>query len=164
MHYFITFRTYGTWLHGDERGSVDRTHNQVGEPLLGKDDGLKGFRRHSMGSEPLLLDEACRARVEVTLREVAAHRSWTIVALNILPNHVHVVISAPDDTSPEKIMNDFKSWATRRLREQNLVPPQTPIWSHHGSTRYLNTVESVQAACHHVTHQQSNTQSNEPRA
>ena len=34
MDYFLTFRTYGTWLHGDERGSVDRKHNQFGEPLL----------------------------------------------------------------------------------------------------------------------------------
>jgi len=25
--YLITFTTYGTWVHGDERGSVDREHN-----------------------------------------------------------------------------------------------------------------------------------------
>lgn len=24
LAYFITWRTYGTWLHGDERGSVQR--------------------------------------------------------------------------------------------------------------------------------------------
>jgi len=24
LAYLITFRSYGTWLHGDERGSVDR--------------------------------------------------------------------------------------------------------------------------------------------
>ena len=29
--YLITFRGYGTWLHGDDRGSVDRRfYNQVG--------------------------------------------------------------------------------------------------------------------------------------
>jgi len=32
--FFITFRTYGTWLHGDERGSVDRCHNHYGTPRL----------------------------------------------------------------------------------------------------------------------------------
>ena len=31
--HFLTFRTYGTWLHGDARGSVDRFHNVPGEPL-----------------------------------------------------------------------------------------------------------------------------------
>ena len=27
LAYLITFRTYGTWLHGDERGSIGRTGN-----------------------------------------------------------------------------------------------------------------------------------------
>ena len=25
LAYFISFRTFGTWLHGDRRGSVDRS-------------------------------------------------------------------------------------------------------------------------------------------
>jgi hypothetical protein len=33
LAYFFTFRAYGTWLHGDERGSVDRFHNQYGTPF-----------------------------------------------------------------------------------------------------------------------------------
>ena len=159
MNYFVTFRTYGTWLHGDERGSVDRFHNQVGEPLLEINPALNIYRRRNMGSEPALLDEACRACVNATLHEVAAHRKWTILALNVLNNHVHAVVSTPDNVSPEKVMNDFKSWATRRLREQKLVPPGVPIWADHGSTRYLNDTESVHAACHYVTHGQ-----NEPAA
>jgi hypothetical protein len=28
LAYLITFRCYGTWLHGDSRGSVDRFHNR----------------------------------------------------------------------------------------------------------------------------------------
>ena len=28
LAYFITFRSYGTWLHGDKRGSVDRLHRR----------------------------------------------------------------------------------------------------------------------------------------
>ncbi len=34
LAYFITFRCYGTWLHGDRRGSVDRFHNIYGTPRL----------------------------------------------------------------------------------------------------------------------------------
>jgi hypothetical protein len=30
LAYFITFRAYGTWLHGDKRGSVDRHNNRYG--------------------------------------------------------------------------------------------------------------------------------------
>ena len=32
LGYLITFRAYGTWLHGDRRRSVDRFHNQYGTP------------------------------------------------------------------------------------------------------------------------------------
>jgi hypothetical protein len=34
LAYLITFRAYGTWLHGDSRGSVDRFHNRYGVPLI----------------------------------------------------------------------------------------------------------------------------------
>ena len=34
LGYLITFRCYGTWLHGDERGSVDRFHNWYGTPTF----------------------------------------------------------------------------------------------------------------------------------
>ncbi len=34
LAYFITFTCCGTWLHGDERGSVDREHNTPGTPVL----------------------------------------------------------------------------------------------------------------------------------
>jgi hypothetical protein len=27
LAYLFTFRCHGTWLHGDERGAVDRFHN-----------------------------------------------------------------------------------------------------------------------------------------
>ena len=34
LAYLISFRTYGTWLHGDKRGSVDRFHNRYCSPYL----------------------------------------------------------------------------------------------------------------------------------
>ena len=36
--YLITFRCYGTWLHGEERGSVDRRYyNRVGTAKIAPD-------------------------------------------------------------------------------------------------------------------------------
>jgi hypothetical protein len=34
LAYLITFRCHGTWLHGDERGSVDRFHNRYKSPCI----------------------------------------------------------------------------------------------------------------------------------
>jgi hypothetical protein len=33
--FLISFRGFGTWLHGDPRGSVDRLHNRYGTPKQG---------------------------------------------------------------------------------------------------------------------------------
>jgi hypothetical protein len=59
LAYFITFRSYGSWLHGDERGSVDRSHNQYGSPFLPHDDDwvkqeqqLLKLSRGCVGSSP----------------------------------------------------------------------------------------------------------------
>jgi len=42
LAYLITFTTYGTWLHGDPRGSVDREHNVWGTPFLDPDRARPG--------------------------------------------------------------------------------------------------------------------------
>ena len=34
LGYLITFHTHGSWLHGAERGSVDREHNSYDTPFL----------------------------------------------------------------------------------------------------------------------------------
>jgi len=41
LGYLITCRTYGTWLHGDARGSVDRDHNVYGTPMRDPNSALQ---------------------------------------------------------------------------------------------------------------------------
>ena len=161
MNYFITFRTYGTWLHGDERGSVDREHNQVGEPLLETNAALHRHRRSLMRGEAMMFDEKARECVHSAIRGVAHHRDWQIHALQVMNNHVHVVVSA-DSIKPEKVMADFKAWATRRLRETGHISSEALVWERHGSTRYVNSHNSLDAACNYVLNCQLDT--DEPRA
>ena len=74
LAYFITFTTYGTWLHGRNPGSVDRQHNQVGTPLLAADAKQEATRRRITCQEEYRLDGARREAVLKTIREVASHR------------------------------------------------------------------------------------------
>ena len=96
LAYLITFRCYGTWLHGDQRGSIDRI----------------------------------------------------LHAVNVRTNHVHSVVSAP--CKPEHVMDSFKAYATRHLRESGLFSRDIKPCARHGSTPYLWTEEEVERAIDYV--------------
>ena len=144
LAYFITFSTYGTWLHGRGPGSVDREHNAPGTPFLPADEQLELEMRAAMRQEPYVLDEVRRQVVLRTIKEVAAHRKWKLWAAHVRSNHVHVVITA--ECKPEKVMADLKAWCSRRLRETCGESSDRDRWTQHGSTRYLNDESSFQGA------------------
>jgi REP element-mobilizing transposase RayT len=133
--YFITFTTYGTWLHGRAPGSVDRDHNVSGTPLLPPDPAAEAAHRSQLRQPPYALDAARRQVVRDTLLEVSRHRRWRVWAVHVRTNHVHAVVTAA--ARPEKVMADFKAWASRRLREAFGEDADRDRWTQHGSTRYL---------------------------
>jgi len=99
-------------------------------------------------SEPQILDKAHRAIVEQTVCEVSAHYGWSLYAVNVRSNHVHAVVSAA--CAPERILNAWKSWSTRRLRQFAQASLSQPVWSRHGSTRYLWNEVSLAHAVQYV--------------
>jgi len=151
--YFISFRCYGTWLHGDARGSVDATHNRHGDDRLAPDPGLETYRRGLMARSAMALTQPMRDVVAEAIRQTCDQVGWVLVAVAVQSNHVHVVVAAPDHT-PERVMNSLKSWSTRRLREAGLLKAKDKPWSRHGSTRYLWTDEDAEWAAEYVRHGQ----------
>lgn len=152
LAYFITFTTYGTWLHGRAPGSVDRQHNVPGTEFLPVNSQLEAARRKSMRQPPYVLDAPRRDVVLRTIREVAKHRKWRLWAVHVRSNHVHVVITAAD--KPEKVMSDLKAWASRRLREACGEDADRDRWTQHGSTRWINDESSLESAIVYVVDEQ----------
>ena len=143
LAYFITFTTYGSWLHGRAPGSVDRLHNEVGTPFIPADQEREWAERQQLKESPYVLDEVRREVVLRTIQEVARHRGWALWALHVRSNHVHAVVTA--QATPEKVMADFKAYASRRLRERLGETAERARWTQHGSTLYLWTEEEVAA-------------------
>jgi REP element-mobilizing transposase RayT len=139
--YFITFSTYGAWLHGRDTGSVDKQHNEVGTPFLLPDVKRDRSERANMREPPYLLNAVRREIVLRTILEVAAHRGWLVWACHVRTTHVHAIVTGT--AKPEKIMSDFKAYASRRLKEQLGEPSDCKRWTQHGSTRYLWSKERV---------------------
>ena len=148
LAYFITFRCYGTWLPGDARGWTDRPVQSRDLSLRSTHPVLHSMAQATMSQEAFVLEQAHREAVDAAIRDVSAHRGWTLHALNVRTNHVHLVVSA--GLTPEQVMTSLKAWSTRRLRETGLIADGFKPWSRHGSTRYLWRGDQVEAACCYV--------------
>jgi len=148
LAYLISFRAYGTWLHGDERGAIDRFHNRYGAPYLPPSDTWKRHNCKQLKTHPLILETRERGAVNKAVRETCNLRRWDLHACNVRTNHVHVVVSA--NCRANLVLNALKANATRQLREDKLwLPPFSP-WAHKGSKIMLWTEQSLDKAIDYV--------------
>ncbi|HTU20832.1 MAG TPA: transposase [Gemmataceae bacterium] len=152
LAYFLTFTCYGAWLHGQTAGSVDRQHNAPGTPLVPADETRRSREQQRMDQPPYHLDTPRRRIVRQAIQEVCVHRPWELLALHIRASHVHVIVRA--EAAPERVLNDFKSYASRALNAAGIDPAECKRWTRHGSTIYLWTEASVEEKVHYVLHEQ----------
>jgi REP element-mobilizing transposase RayT len=148
MRYLITFACYGARLHGDQSGSVDRRHNLFGARLLNPDSQRLTAERRAMLQDPYVMDGAGRAAVLAAIQQHCAHRGWSLLAAHVRSNHVHVVMEA--GIRPERIMNEFESYASRELNRLGIGGSDQKRWARHGSTRWLWKDEDVKQALQYV--------------
>jgi REP element-mobilizing transposase RayT len=153
LGYLITFRCYGTWLHGDKRGSIDRFHNQYKSPYLPKSSRRNEVNQKLLKFEPVTLDAKQRENVDSAIREVCEQRKWLLHALNVRTNHIHVVVSI-GAVKPERALNAFKAYGTRRLRRNRTWQEKHSPWADRGSKRHLWNERSIAFAIDYVVNGQ----------
>jgi REP element-mobilizing transposase RayT len=127
---------------------VDKEHNEPGTPFLSADGDRERAEYDSLREPPYVLNLERRNVVLQTILEVARHRRWKIWACHVRTNHVHIIVTAPD--KPEKVMSDFKAYASRRLKERLGEAGDSKRWTQHGSTRYLWSEADVMAKIEYV--------------
>lgn len=170
-HWLLTSSFYGTWLPGDRRGFVGRVrdvrpddpptttrikHDIPGTPY---DEDMPGLERASaelMKGPPIFIEMAHAQLLLPQLRETAAVRQWSLLAVAIMVNHVHLVVQAPSDVKPEKILGDFKAYGSRPLTARFGKPLSETWWTYGGSKRLLPDERAIAAAIHYVLHKQYN--------
>jgi REP element-mobilizing transposase RayT len=153
LAYLITWTCYGTWLHGDERGSVDRHgRNSYGHPLVAANGTLRSATAARLPRTPFALTAEFRTAVLAAIRGVAAHRGWVLYAVHVRSNHVHVVVGGT--AAPERMLNEFKVYASRGLNAIDSELHDRPKWTRHGSTKYLWKSGELEAAIHSVAEEQ----------
>jgi hypothetical protein len=167
LAYFITFRCYGTWLHGDERGSVDRRHNQYGTPYLAESTTWHSYSSWKLKFPSVNLSSEQRKSIEYAIRETCLFRNWKLHGLNVRINHVHSLVTAysarngislsfalesglEDSVPPERVLNALKANATRQLRADGYWPYERTPWVSGGSKRYIWTAFGLEQAKEYV--------------
>ena len=153
LAYLITFRSYGTWLHGDERGSVDRFHNQYQSPYLPPNRRRLEHTTQLLSGEIVTLDGRQRRIGENAVRETCEVRRWFLHAINVRTNHIHTVVSI-GTTKPGRALNDFKAYATRKMRRDGCWHSERSPWADKGSKRGLWNERSIELAVDYVLNRQ----------
>ncbi len=88
-----------------------------------------------MTAPPLLLDDSQRIVVADAVAETCRYRKWQLLALNVRTNHVHAVLES--GATADRMLVDFKAYATRALTRRGLVPRDARVWSRGGGTNRI---------------------------
>jgi len=148
LAFFITFTTYGSWLHGDPRGWVDRSRLPDNDARRGPHARIHGQRREETRSPAVTLDARMRECVRRAIRETCETAGWTLASLAVRRTHAHVL--ATSDRSATQTLSCLKGQATRALRSAALVETGRRVWTRQGSTKYLWTRRSVIQVQHYI--------------
>ncbi len=145
LAYFLTWTTYGSWLPGDERGWVD-SHGNVRPPQPAR-ARLAG---HALAESVVAFSSAQRVVVERAITSHCERRAWILHACQCREQHVHVVVTAPG-VSATLVMTQFKSWATRMLKEKaGPTCSRRRWWTEGGSKRSVFEEADLAAVMEYV--------------
>lgn len=71
-----------------------------------------------------------KTRLVELLNSKAAELGWEVIALEVMPDHVHLFIGVDPDVSPTQVMHRLKGFTSRVLRKEFphvLNPPS--LWT-----------------------------------
>jgi REP element-mobilizing transposase RayT len=144
--YHVIWHTYGSWLPGHEVGWKDRRSSEI-QP---GNAGLLQYARDAMIEEPVVMSTEQRRLIAKTIRDHCKFRQWELLAINVLPTHVHAVIVAAE-TGPI-VISQLKAWCSRRLNEK--YGRREHWWSGKGYDRRIDDEAYLNNVIHYVVEEQ----------
>jgi len=94
-----------------------------------------------------VLIKAVATRLQEIIFELVTEHSWRLIALEVMPDHVHLFINAPTHESAAEIAKWVKGRASRYLREEFPELKKLPsLWSpsYFVATTGSSSTETVQ--------------------
>jgi REP element-mobilizing transposase RayT len=135
LAYHITFGTYGTRLHGDERGTVDRGMNHPGDPIIGSDPSWWERERVRMKFAPVELTREQMKFAESVMLAICERGGWTFHTGAGGPDHVHVLLTS--DAEGDAVRKWFKRWMGEALSARWPREEGAAWWAEGGSVKWV---------------------------
>ena len=143
--WLFTWTTYGSWLPGDDRGSVTRViqpeQSHRGEndhfetPPTAAIPALADLARSRLRCHPIRLTKPQAELLITQFQETCDFRRWFFGAAAIMANHIHVLLGVTGDPDPDHILRDLKSYGSRALNRNGNRPASGTWWTQSGSKR-----------------------------
>lgn len=140
----ITFGTYGTRLHGGDRPTVDRQHNQRGQPFVGRDPNRESIEQHRLRADPLRLTLEQARFAQQQMPSICERGGWNLRVCSAADDHIHVLADLVPAVHGEKARRLLKRWLGQAMTAKFGCPASDTWWAEEGSNkpvqdeRYLN--------------------------
>ena len=135
LAYHITFGTYGTRLHGDERGTVDRRHNTPGNPVLGSTESWQNKEQQLLKNLQIVLTHEQCTFTETSLPDICRRGDWTYHIAAAQEDHVHVLLES--NREGKAVRRWLKSWLSEALSHRWPLGERQRWWAVGGSVKYV---------------------------
>jgi REP element-mobilizing transposase RayT len=152
----VIINTFGTWLHGDERGFRSRKHriHSSGDyrdrPPPEEHAGLHEFQKAHARRE-VTIDRSRRRTVGQALLTALLHRHYRILALAVGKVHAHALVELPESLATVKaIVGDAKRKSSRAAKTQL---PGT-VWASGGTFKMVKDDDHLRRANDYIMYDQ----------
>lgn len=153
LGYFFTWGTYGARLHGDPRGTIARTHNEYGDPIVEGDQELWDQMNTNLKYDPIYLTREQMRYIESLVPSICERGHWNYHIDAAGPDHVHVVLTSEHD--PKTIRKLLKRWIGQELSARWQLDPGRTWWAEGGSIRWLKDESYLSNATNYVRRQRA---------
>lgn len=92
-----------------------------------------------------IADGQISRRLKELVHEKAVERGWTVRAVEVMPDHVHVLIQVDQTSAPHHVASQLKGYTSRHLRDEFpvLVSKLPTLWTR---SYFIATAGDVSAA------------------
>ena len=151
--WYITWGTYGARLHGSSRPTVDREHNERGEPFLPRDSEREAANSAVMCFPPrYFTGEQCSV-AEACIPEICVRGGWELRVCSAAADHVHVLCDVEPAIHGEKVRRLLKRWLGQELAKRWPLEPKQTFWAEEGSNIAIHDEDYLNNAFRYIFRQ-----------